>query len=406
MFYSYRLMRKGSIFLLFLSCCVGFFSCQKKENTTAEAIWQSKPALPNQKAQQGSLRPNTWAQGFEVLVLPNHTKICVGKTDKKQTYLLYDRKNPALLDSLQKSEPTAICVAVPIERAILRTTKYLSFFEALGDLEKVVGLAGTQFVHSQSARRAIQTQKISEVGSSDGLLLDLEKVVALQSEVLFSYATMEGKANDTHQKLAQLGQRVILAEETTEAHPLGQAEWLKFFAYFVGKEEQADSIFQKIENNYLALKEKVKNVKYRPKVLLNVPYQEVWYMPAGAHFSAQFIADAGGNYLFSDLEGSGSVPLSIEKVYARGLEADFWLNPSDLRSLSALAQVDKRFTALPAFAKGRVFNATRRQHANSGNDIFEQGVLRPDLVLQDLIYILQPDLKPKNGTLYFYEGLE
>ncbi|WP_051203974.1 ABC transporter substrate-binding protein [Hugenholtzia roseola] len=400
--FDYKSICKGSIFLLFLSCCAVFFCCQKKENEAANRVEAAQiAALP-----LGDSIPLYWARGFEVSRFATHTQIRLVSERETTTYLLYDKRKPALLDSLQKLQPQAICVAIPIERAILRTTKYLAFFEALGALENVVGLAGTQFVHSQNAQNAIQNQKISEIGSPDGLMLDLEKVVALQSEVIFSYATLEGQANDTHQKLVQLGQRVILAQETTEAHPLGQAEWLKFFAYFLGKEKQADSIFQQIEKKYSALKEKVKTVQYRPKVLLNVPYQEVWYMPAGAHFSAQFIADAGGDYLFSDLEGSGSIPLSIEKVYARGLQADLWLNPSNLRSLVALAQADKRFTQLPAFAKGRVFNATRRQHANSGNDIFEQGVLRPDLILEDLIHILQPQLLPQKDSLYFYEALE
>jgi iron complex transport system substrate-binding protein len=265
-------------------------------------------------------------------------------------------------------------------------------------------LAGTGFLHSEEAQQRISTGKLAEVATSDGLLIDTEKLITLQPQAVFTYGGFDGGRGDTYTKLAELQMPVVLAQETVEATPLGQAEWIKFFAAFLGKERQADSIFNHIESRYKQLSQQTATVAHKPWVLLNAPYQSVWYMPAGEHFTTQLVADAGGKSVFDHLEGKGSIPLTIEKVYAQAQKAEIWLNPSDFTHLEQLEHIDKRLAALPVFAQKQVWNCTKRQKPNSGNDIFEQGVLRPDLILEDLIRILHPQLLPPKD-LYFYESL-
>jgi iron complex transport system substrate-binding protein len=131
-----------------------------------------------------------------------------------------------------------------------------------------------------------------------------------------------------------------------ETSPLGRAEWIKFFGAFLGKQNLADSIFSVVESNYKRLSQITQSVSYRPKVFLNLPFKDIWYFPGSENYFAQFINDAGGNYVFPELQGSRSHPVSTEVAYRAGLECDVWLNPGTAISLSDITDPILRFAVL------------------------------------------------------------
>ena len=56
--------------------------------------------------------------------------------------------------------------------------------------------------------------------------------------------------------------------------------------------------------------------------------------------------------------------------------------------------MDPRFARLPAFGRGAVWGTRLRATKDGANDYFESGVMRPDLVLADLVRIFHPELAP------------
>ena len=58
--------------------------------------------------------------------------------------------------------------------------------------------------------------------------------------------------------------------------------------------------------------------------------------------------------------------------------------------------------ALKAVRTGTVWNAVLRADPKHGNDYWQTGVVRPDLVLADLSAILHPELSP-NHEFTFYK---
>lgn len=71
---------------------------------------------------------------------------------------------------------------------------------------------------------------------------------------------------------------------------------------------------------------------------------------------------------------------------------------------------EKDYTALAAkaefaaFESGAVWSANKAMGPGGGNDFYERGVGRPDLILADLVAILHPDLAPGH-TFTFYQQL-
>ena len=77
----------------------------------------------------------------------------------------------------------------------------------------------------------------------------------------------------------------------------------------------------------------------------------------------QLYADAGAQTAFPEYKQSGSVPLSVEQVYATAHDADVWLmryesdTPMTLAQLGTEADVYRRFDA---FKQGNVWGCNTR----------------------------------------------
>ncbi len=128
-------------------------------------------------------------------------------------------------------------------------------------------------------------------------------------------------------------------------------------------------------------------------------------MPGGESFVARLVADGGGRYLWADEPTAGSVPMAIESVYERAATADVWLHPGLWGSLDAIAAADERFTRLDAFGERRIYANDARmnevgEQGVGGNDYWETGTLRPDLVLADVLRILHPELVPAHELVF------
>ena len=52
------------------------------------------------------------------------------------------------------------------------------------------------------------------------------------------------------EKLKELGIQVVLIAEYLESSPLAKTEWIKAIAAFYNKEQQAEKLFNEIDNNY------------------------------------------------------------------------------------------------------------------------------------------------------------
>ena len=83
------------------------------------------------------------------------------------------------------------------------------------------------------------------------------------------------------------------------------------------------------------------------------------------------------------------------------MNADVWINPGAAGSLDDIRQLDARFGDLEVLKSGYVYNNNARTNSSGGNDYWESGTVRPDLVLADLIRIFHPDLLTDHRFVYY-----
>jgi iron complex transport system substrate-binding protein len=205
----------------------------------------------------------------------------------------------------------------------------------------------------------------------------------------------------TLEKLKELGVPVVFCGEYLEPHPLGKAEWIRFFSLFFNLEASADAFFQRIDSAYSQLANIAATADNAPGVLIGLPWKDTWYMAGGRSFAARLIEDAGGDFLWRENNSTQAIPLDLESVYIRAVNASVWINPGAANSLEDIGRLDERFMDLEVVKNAQVFNNNLRSSPEGGNDYWESGTVRPDLVLADLISVFHPDLLADHSLVYY-----
>ncbi len=365
--------------LIILLIVVISFSC--KENV-------SQPK--NVEQQIESKLELKYAKGFEINRFKTHTEIKV--------------KHPIDGSFIQKfylSDTSKINSV--ISSIFSSSTTHLAFIEVLGCAQKVKGFINKNYVYNSTYINQFNSEQTADVAQGD--LIDLEKTVRLKPDVFFISGLLGKSAQ--FERVEQIGIPLIEVVEWAEIHPLARVEWIKFFGELLGKQHKADSIFNEIEKNYLSLKNLVLEIDSlsKPLVLTGSSFKGTWSLPGGKNFSSILMTHAGGNYPFYHTSyTSESLPYSIESVASEFLEADVWLRPG-ASSLNDLLSEDERYKEFKAFKTGSVFEANKRILPSGANDYWETALIRPDLLLKDLIKIFHPEILPEH-ELYFYQKLD
>ncbi len=262
------------------------------------------------------------------------------------------------------------------QKIITMSTSHSAFFDALGFENSIVGVSSPSY-SSNPHHRALP-----DVGY--GTSLNYETIVGLGSDLFTTYE-VSGENSAATQKLESLGVPIVFIADYLEDSPLAKAEWIIAFGAMTNKTTEATTIFNEIEKNYNTTKaqiaQKEKNHK-APKIILNSPYKDVWYMPGDSSYIVQLIRDAGGEYVAKGVPDNISRPISMESAYTMLCTADIWLNPAaDISSIKALEKVN------PLLGKIKIPVFTNATNPSGGSDFWESGVLRCDIILEDLTEI-------------------
>lgn len=338
------------------------------------------------------------AKGFQVQYFDGYTQLTVKEPWKNTTTTM---EYVMIKDSAKV--PTALmqhAILLPwhIKKVAVMSTTYIHFLALLGLDTTIRAISDIKYVCSPQIQAAYRSGKIVIIGFDDNI--NMEQLLASNCDAILTYG-IDNASSPMIAKLKDKRQRPILVSEYLEQTPLAQAEWIKFFGVLFHEEKSADSIYQLVASNYHRLQATV-DKSSRPTVISNLPFKGNWYIPGGKSVAAAFIQDAGGAYVFASNQEKGGVPCSFETVYALAVNADYFIH---LNNTFTEAQVQKEFPAITkfkSFQQHHLYNNNLRVNPSSGNDFWESGMARPDLILQDLILILHPETDSSHRQKLFY----
>jgi len=286
-------------------------------------------------------------------------------------------------------------IETPVAGLYSESTTQLAMLAELERTSVVTGVANGSYVSNEEIRQRVKDGDVA-VFAPNGTV-NTESVIAGAPDVLVT----SGYDDPSHAAIRQTGIPVIANAEWLEETPLGRAEWIKMMAALTGDEAKAAEVFDQVERDYTALADRAKDVE-TVTVLPGQMFQGTWSMPAGEAYGAVFLTDAGGTYAWSDLPGTVSQQLSFEEVLGRGRDAEVWLmSINTMRTKDDITAADPRYAEFAAFQADKVWNTTAQITPEGGNDYWERGTARPDLVLADLVKILHPDLVPEHELIFY-----
>ncbi|MBT2401521.1 ABC transporter substrate-binding protein [Streptomyces sp. ISL-100] len=315
---------------------------------------------------------------------------------KPESYVLVKcgAPKPKLAGDLARAQQ----ITTPVKSLYSASTTHLPLLTETGTLDVLTGVANGAFVSSAEVRERVKSGKVAEYAKDN--VLNAEKVIGSKPDVLMT----QGTDDPQYPKLRQAGIAVVANAEWLEPSPLGRAEWVKAMAALTGAEKRAGEVFDTVESDYgkVAAKAAQAVSAGKPvKVLPGTMYQGTWSMASGGSYVGKLIKDAGGTYPWAGDKGTGNLQLNFEAVYGKGGDAPVWLVGEQWKSTADAVKADRRYSKLTAVGAGEVWSNTKALGPGGGNDFYERGVLRPDLVLADLFALLHPD-QAQGHTFTFY----
>ena len=289
----------------------------------------------------------------------------------------------------------AVVVRTPVSRSLVFSVVHTSLIKELGCTGAIAGVVDTMFFTDPEIVAATRSGDIADCGSSAAP--DVERIIALSPDAVIL---------DTYQsanfgQISRLNVPIIECADYMENTPLGRAEWVKFYGALLGERERADSLFDAVSAAYKALQAEGASVPTgtkRPRVLTETVIGGVWNVPGGNSYMARLLADAGGDYPWSDNDSAGSLNLDINSVLAVAQDADVWLIKSfNIHSRADLLAANALNAEFAAYRTGRVYVCD-----TSRSRLYERFPFHPEVLLREYRAIFQG----QDNELEFYKRLD
>ena len=333
-----------------------------------------------------------YAKGFQVKKYADYTEVSVvnpwDSTQLLQKYILIDKTKevPANL-------PKGTIVKIPLENVVAYSTIHCSTLDELNAIGIVKGVCEPEYIKTKEIIDGVANGTISVLGKASDP--DIEKIIMLNPDAIWA-SPISGQ---TYGNITKTKIPIIETPDYTESHPLGRAEWIRFYSLFVGKEQLADSLFDATVKSYNGIKSLVAKRENKPRMLTDTRYMGSWNMPGGKSYMANMLTDAGGIYPWADDNTATFLPLSFETVLDKAGDADVWLiryyAPTDM-TYKSLEKEYKPYSYFEAYKKRNVWGCNTMY-----SPYYEDLPIHPDYILKDFAAIFHPDLFPDYTPQYY-----
>lgn len=349
-----------------------------------------------------ALVANPWKAGT---MLHRYILIPKGEEGDKTVTMLAKRRSTG-------ARCTTDTVRTPVERSAVFIAPHCQLMYELGCQQAIRGVCDLNYINIPDVKkRAALSGNTSAqnpiVNCGSSMAPDIERIIALKPEAIL-LSPFENSGG--YGKLDKLHIPIIEAADYMESSPLGRAEWMKFYGMLFGNEEgksngisgtcepKADSLFAKIEKEYLSLKAQAAGYRKGLSILTERKTGNVWYVPGGQSTIGILLKDANARYIFEDDQHSGSLAMSPEQILAKGKQVDVWafkyFGGAPLSQAQLLQEYDG-YKALAAFNWGNIY-----QVDTSTVPYFELTSFHPELLLREFIILAHGE---RFGKLRFYK---
>lgn len=316
-----------------------------------------------------------------------------GNELKEDVMVLVQKGTPP--PPLEAELSRARVITIPAERVAVNIENGESFLTELGLMDKVVAVGGA-ISYDDTVRQQVLDGKLAQVGYSWHQPANLELLLERRTD-LFLMNLSNLDFAETLDKSRQLNIPTASVFEWAESDYLGRAEWIKFYSLFFNAEAVANEKFDQVAERVESLRSLAANAKDKPSMIWGYYAGKDRWIVHKNSVEAQFMRDAGVENLLQDFSQparNDGHPITSEELLSEGNRATYWMI-GDVHSASLPSE--KFMKEFSAWQYGKLFHNMKRSKPEANAfDWYGQGIVRPDLILSDLVKLLFPERLPSH----------
>ena len=289
----------------------------------------------------------------------------------------------------------------PLDHIYLAATSAMDLFAGLDGVGNIT-LSGTDVSgwYIGEARKAMERGKMKYAGKYSAP--DYELILSDGCDLAIE-STMIHHTPEVKEQLERLEIPVLVERSSYESHPLGRLEWVKLYGVLLGKEAEAEAIFEEQESRLRQIGSATEGERE------DAPTVAFFYITStGAanvrkpgDYVAKMIEMAGGAYVpgsSSEHENAlSTMNMQMEAFYAAACDADYLIYNSTIDG--ELSSLKELFQKSPLLAD---FKAVREGHVwCTGRSMFQETMGVGDMILDIHRMLTEEDPDPDDFT-YLY----
>lgn len=306
-----------------------------------------------------------------------------------QRLVLVPRTSPA--PALTGDLAGATLIRTPVMRIASNTGYHEAMTRVLGINNRLVAVGGVKSWDDE-LRSRVRAGLVKQIGYGWHSPPELDALLAAKPEVLLM--SLGDMANvGAKPRIEALGIPVVPIFLDNEPDYMGRVDYVRLIGMLTGREAEADAFVDRVAKNVDALKKAAAAQPTRTVMSAWFSGGDRW-MPTIRNADAKLLRDANGRNPFEgpdDPRKDSFNRVSTEELIARGRDADCWImRDSHSQPFKDVATL-RRFKA---YREGCLFAADGMTKPQADAfDLYETAVIRPDLVLGDVVRMLHPALR-------------
>ena len=302
-------MMRVKISFIIMMCCVFLCACGTSEKTSENVSSENQMQLE-------------YAEQFSVYYLDDGC--CEVDIADGQKFVIVPENVTA-----PQTDSDVTVIQQPVRNLYVSASSSMDLFDGIGVLDEVK-MTSTKLSDWSlpSVRDALENGRMTYVGKYS--TPDNETVISENCGLALE-STMIYHSPETKEQLESLGIPVMAERSSYESHPLGRLEWIKLYGLIMGREKEAEELFN----------EKMK-IFGEVSADTDIPENErktvaFFYITANGYanvrkpndYISKMIELAGGRYIFdeNDIDAEenalSTMNMDIESFYQKAKDADY-----------------------------------------------------------------------------------
>lgn len=324
--------RKG-ILLLLLTGWMGLYGCGSPASDSAAVPGTEAECVPKEEPGTETDGELVFAHRMELQYAKNFTAdyyeggyVLLTTTPDDMKFLVVPEKK----EIPRNLETDVVVLRRPVKDLYLVASSAMDMFRALDGLDSIA-FSGQKEEgwYIEEARDAMARGDMRYAGKYNKP--DYELIVS-NGCTLAIENKMISHAPEVIEKLEDFGIPVLIEYSSYEPHPLGRVEWIKFYGALLGREAEAERIFEEQAAIFARIAADEKTDK--TVAFFFVTANGLIQVRQSSDYIPKMIELAGGTYVFENLgdaeTGRSTANIQVEEFYAGAKDADFLIYNSSI----------------------------------------------------------------------------